>query len=76
MYFLLSTNNDTVNQVKRNKSLTKINKFYLYILPNCQNPVIPKKMFTANKFQFFGTITIEYLAQIDPESKIYAIGWA
>jgi len=34
-------------------------KTYLYMRANCQNPVRPKKKLTANKFQFFGIMTIE-----------------
>ena len=39
---------------------------HLYIRANCQNPVKPKKKLTANRFMFFGMMTIEYLAHIHP----------
>jgi len=51
---------ETEEKVKCSKATeTALSYSYLKIRASCHIPVIPRKKLTANRFQFFGIITVE-----------------
>lgn len=56
----------TIKKKKKEGSRFPVNQTHFHILKSWDPPAHPTKKLTANRFQFFGIITSEYLDQIRP----------